>query len=146
MHVPRLLDTNARSKHVRDRKKLLIVGKCIVDEHPEILENFNEYAILAVCPEAEHINMVGFKLLGMIARNRFEEIAVLTTDGSMHCIQLHYLLEEIEKILGERVRRRHFVYENRRVVEIPPEVVKVSRFLTKVLRLARTSLFGTGSA
>ena len=133
--IPRLLDINVRSRIFRDKKKLLIVGKCIVDEHPEAVKDFEDYAIVCSCPEAEHINMVGFKLLGVLARGEFDEVAVLTTDGSMHCIQLHYMLEEIEKIIGRRCRYRYFVYEDRKVVEIPKEVVKTSRYLTKVKKL-----------
>jgi hypothetical protein len=43
--------------------------------------------------------MIGFKLAGIIARCNFEEVAVVTVDGSMHCTQLHWALEEIYKFM-----------------------------------------------
>ncbi len=140
VEYPRLIDVNAKSKLFRDRKKLLIVGRCLTVEHPEVIGSFSEHAILTACPEAEHINMLGFKLFGIAIRSNFDEIAVLTTDGSMHCIQLHYMVEELARHLS--FRRRHLVYENGKVVEIPPEVVKISRYLSKVLRLYRAQQSG----
>ncbi len=115
----------------------MIVSRCLETEHPEILREFiDNYAILTACPEAEHINMIGFKLLSILARSSYEELAVLTVDGSMHCIQLHYLLEELEKILSDKMpKRRHLVFERGKIIEISPDLVKVSRYLTKIFRL-----------
>ena len=136
MEFPRLIDVNASSKLIRTRKRLLIVGRCLITEHPEVIERFKDYAIVTACPEAEHVNMLGFKLFGIVIRNQLDEIAVLTTDGSMHCIQLHYMVEEIARRID--FRRRHFVYENAEVIEIPPEVVKISRYMSKVAKLYST--------
>ncbi len=140
VEYPKLIDVNAKSKLFRDKKKLLIVGRCLAVEHPELFSNFNEYAILTACPEAEHINMLGFKLFGIAIRSNFDEIAVLTTDGSMHCIQLHYMVEELARKLS--FRRRHLVYENSKVIEVPVEIVKISRYLSKVFRLYRAQQSG----
>ena len=135
--IPRLLDTNARSRVFRDKDKLLIIGRCIEIEHPGILENYlEEYGVLSVCPEAEHVNMVGFKLAGILARNRFRELTVLTVDGSLHCTQLHWMVEEVCKITGcEGIKRRHLVIYKGRVYEISLKTVKTSRYLYHVNRL-----------
>lgn len=133
MEYPRLIDVNVSSKLIRTKKRLLIVSKCLAIEHPEVVEKFRDYAVVTACPEAEHINMLGFKLFGIVIRNQLDEIAVLTTDGSMHCIQLHYMVEEIARRI--EFRRRHCVYENAKVIEIPPEVVKISRYMSKVAKL-----------
>ncbi len=139
------METNVASKRIRCSRKLLVVGKCIADDHPHVLEKFKDYTMVTVCPEAIHINMIGLKLASAIARCRFEEVAVLTTDGSMHCIQLHYIVEELEKVMGG-FRRRHFVYENGEVVEIPPRVVKISRYLSRIARLVERLQLNTFSS
>ncbi len=138
--VPDLLEVNAKSRIFRDKSKLLIIGKCIELEHPGILKEFidSNYGVLGLCPEAVHVNMAGFKLIGILARGSFEEVSVLTVDGSMHCIQLHWMLEEVFKAmnLSNRVRRRHFIIYKGELKEVSVRDVKISRFLYKVNSLA----------
>ncbi|MCD6301236.1 MAG: 4Fe-4S ferredoxin [Staphylothermus sp.] len=132
---PRLIDINAKSKIFRNNEKLLIIGRCIEIEHPDILEEFIKqgYSVLSVCLEAEHVNMVGFKLAGVIARGNYKEVSVLTVDGSMHCTQLHWMLEEVFKILGRNnIIRRHFVIYKGKLFEVSTRSVKTSRYLYKV--------------
>ncbi|ADI31732.1 hypothetical protein [Staphylothermus hellenicus] len=135
--IPRLIDVNAKSRIFRDKKKLLIIGRCVELEHPEILEKFkNDYALLSVCLEAEHVNMVGFKLAGILARGKYEEVSVLTVDGSLHCTQLHWMVEEVFKILGgNSIKRRHFVIYHGKLYEVSVKAVKTSRYLYKVHKL-----------
>ena len=133
--IPKLIDINAKSKLIRGKEKLLVIGRCVEVEHPWALRNFeSEYAIVSVCLEDEHVNHIGFKLAGMITRCNFREVAVLTVDGSMHCTQLHYMVEEIDKILGGKFKRKHIVIENGELIEIPPKIVKLSRYLSKLAR------------
>jgi len=135
--APRLLDTNAKSRLFRSKKKLLIVGRCVLVEHPEIIDRFGEeYGVLSVCLEAEHVNMVGFKLAGILARGRYEEIAVLTVDGSMHCTQLHWCVEEVFKIMRlEETSRKHYVIYRGKLYDVSREAVKTSRYLYRVNKL-----------
>ena len=136
-HYPRLMDNNVASRLLRGKRKLLIIGRCLEVEKPWAIEAFSdeEYAKLTVCLEETHVNMAGFKLAGILARVPFEEVAVLTTDGSMHCIQLHFMVEEIFKIMKLGIRRRHFVVVGSEIVEVPAEAVKTARYLSKVAKL-----------
>jgi len=131
------MSTNVCSREIREKRKVLIYGSCVKEEYPEILEKFREeYVLLSVCLEKEHMNMVGFKLLGMMKRCRPEEIIVLTVDGSPHCVQLHFTIEECSKILEEfKERIVHLVIENGKIRKISPETVKACRYLTKVERI-----------
>ena len=131
------MSTNVCSREIREKRKVLIYGSCIKEEYPEILEKFREeYVLLSVCLEKEHMNMVGFKLLGMMKRCQPEEIIVLTVDGSPHCVQLHFTIEECSKILEEfKERIVHLVIENGKIRKISPETVKICRYLTKVERI-----------
>jgi hypothetical protein len=134
---PRLMDNNVASRLLRGKKKLLIIGRCLEVEKPWAIERFSdeEYAKLTVCLEETHVNMAGFKLAGILARVPFEEVAVLTTDGSMHCVQLHFMVEEIFKLMNLPARRRHFVVSGSEVVEVPAEAVRTARYLAKVAKL-----------
>lgn len=135
--IPRLIDINAKSRLLRNKKKLLIIGRCVELEHPEILKEFDEdYCILSVCLEAEHINMVGFKLAGILARGDYEEVSVVAVDGSPHCTQLHWMVEEVFKIVGRNnIKRRHFVIYRGKLYEVSIKAVKISRYLYKVNKL-----------
>ncbi len=127
------MTVNVCSKKIRERKRLLIYGECVRDEYPELFQLYAEGRVpLAVCMEREHINMVGFKLAGLLARVDVEEVVVLTVDGSPHCVQLHFALEEVEKILGREIERKHYVVENGRVIEISKKAVKKARYLSSI--------------
>jgi hypothetical protein len=80
--MPKLMNTNVRSSYLRSFRKILLYGACL-DE--KLLQEFDGYAKLSCCLEEEHANMIGFKLAGILARGDYDEIAVLTVDGSLHC-------------------------------------------------------------
>jgi len=128
-----LMEVNAASREIREKKRLLIVGSCLIDEHPKIVEKYsNGRAKLKVCLEREHFNMVCLKLSSIIARVPLEEIIVLTVDGSPHCIQLHFMMDEIEKITGKKLNVKHILVYKGEDVEVDDETVKNARYLTKV--------------
>jgi len=133
----KLLDVNVASRPFREAKRILVYGTCVRDEHPSV---FEEYAFgrvpLAVCMEEEHFNMVALKLASIAARVKLEELVVLTVDGSPHCLQLHMVAEEVDRVVGG-LPRKHVVVEEGGAIEIEPEIVKVARYLSKVQRLAR---------
>ncbi|WP_448579686.1 4Fe-4S ferredoxin [Thermosphaera sp.] len=137
MVFQRLLDSNAKSRCLREKKKILIFSRCMEQEHPEVINNFtSEYCLLSACPEAEHVNMLGFKLAGILARGSYQEVAVLTVDGSMHCTQLHWMVEEVFKICKPNCQRRHLVLYEGEVKVVSTETVKKSRYLFKVEKLS----------
>ncbi len=132
----KLLDVNAACRALRNIRRLLIYGTCVRDEHPWAYSELSKGRVpLAVCMEEVHFNMVALKLASMLARVDVEEVVVLTVDGSPHCVQLHMVVEEVEKVLGRRVNRRHYVVEGGELIEVPRECVKTARYLSKILRL-----------
>jgi hypothetical protein len=131
--MPRLMNTNVRSSYLRSFRKILLYGACL-DE--KLLQEFDGYAKLSCCLEEEHANMIGFKLAGILARGDYDEIAVLTVDGSLHCVQLHHTVEEVCKIVRNPPMRRYMVVEDGRIREVSEEVVKISRYLSKISKLA----------
>lgn len=126
-----LLSTSVTSRMLRG-VDLLVYGRCIEVEFPEILRNFSRNRFpLSVCMEQVHMDIVGFKLLSIIRLSRIKGLTILTPDGSPHCIQLHYIGEHIRKIIGEKLLIRHFVVEKGKVFEIPVKVVRLSRHLSE---------------
>ncbi|MCD6509546.1 MAG: 4Fe-4S ferredoxin [Thermoprotei archaeon] len=139
----RLIDTNACPRDLRRKRKLLLFGRCLRDEHPEVLEKFaDDYVPLSICLEAEHMNMVGFKLASMLARMPLKEIIVLTVDGSPHCVQLHMMVEEVNRIFNNKLNTRHFVVEGGKLIEVSRDCVKTARYLSKIKRLLEARSHG----
>ncbi len=131
-----LMNTNAKGKFVRD-KKILVYGKCVESEHPEILEKFDDFSRFSFCPEEEHINMAFYKLIAMMSVAK--SLTVITVDGSPHCVQLHYIADEVRRYSKKEFEVKHYIIRDGKIVDIPTEAVKVSRYLYKVKRLISSS-------
>lgn len=131
-----LMDYNAAGRELRRRRRLLVYGTCVRDEHPEVYGEWSRGRVaLAACLEKTHFNMVSLKLASILARVDLEELAVLTVDGSPHCVQLHHAVEEAVRVTGARVPVRHLVVEGGRVVEVSGRAVKTARYLSRVDKL-----------
>ena len=126
-----LMSTNTKGKNIRG-KKLLLYGSCL-DENPKYLEGFENYTKLSFCPEKEHINMAFYKLMAMILVA--EELVVITTDGSPHCVQLHYIADEVLLYSSKKFKVRHYVVNEGKIIEVSADDVKLSRYLSKIKKL-----------
>jgi hypothetical protein len=124
-----LLKTNVKSKKIAE--KILIYGSCIAQEYPEMLRQFRHGTAIHTCLEKEHINKVAWKILNIFRINKPKEVAVLTIDGSPHCVQLHYALEDVKKIFQDLVIK-HYVIEDGKLIEVNAESVRTSRHLSRV--------------
>ncbi len=131
-----LLETNAGSKGILG-KKLLIYGSCIKEEHKDLFKVLSAgKTALGVCLEREHVNMIVYKLATVLKLNKPpKEITVLTVDGSPHCVQLHYAIEETKKLVGSNINVKHVVVSNGKPVEVDRKTVKLSRYLAKIQKL-----------
>ena len=127
-----LMSTNAKGKHIRGQH-LLVYGSCVETEHHDELKNYVGYTKLSFCPEKDHINMSFYKLAAMMSVA--ESLTVITVDGSPHCVQLHYIAEELKRYSKNDFEVRHFVITQGKVEEISSEVVKMSRYLHKISKL-----------
>ena len=130
-----LMSTNAKGKNIRG-KKLLLYGSCL-DENPQYLKGFKDYTKLSFCPEKEHINMAFYKLMAMMSVA--EELVVITTDGSPHCVQLHYIADEVLRYSSKKFPLKHYVVNGGKIVEVSPEDVKISRYLSKIKKLREST-------
>ena len=93
-----LLETN-----IYDVKgKVLVCGTCLAKMEPEaykrIIKNYD--CILALCLEKEHINMAITKICGMLSCNKITELTFASVNKSPHCTQLHYIKNEIKRMMN----------------------------------------------
>ena len=92
--------------------------------------------IYDVCLEDTHLNMVITKLAGMIARKKCKELTFVTVDKSPHCVQLHYVVKELENIMDlKEINIKNYVATNDGLIEIPIEVIGLSKNLAKLKNL-----------
>ncbi len=133
IEVPDLMRSNVgRAKN----KRLVIISSCIVQDFPDIVNNFlkdNDYPV-KTCPEAEHINMIGYKIASFISYSNINEVAVISVEGSFHCIQLHYIVEDIRKHFLD-FEAKHYVLSKGKLVEVRPRTIKISRHLAKLEKI-----------
>ncbi len=134
-NVHELMDFNVgRARN----KKVLLISSCIVDNYPEMVKKFLDegYLLLKACPEKTHINMIGYKLASVISYSQLDEITVLSVDGSFHCVQLQYVVEDIRKHFIN-VRTKHLVLEKGKIFEVSEQAVKISRHIHRVEKLIK---------
>ncbi len=126
-----LLETN-----VFDVEEIMIIaGSCLSNMQPKAYEELEKISnnIYEVCLEKEHMNMVVTKIIGMLARGRVKELIFATVDKSPHCVQLHYVVKELENAMYlENINIKNYFAVDNRLVEIPIEVIGLSKNLAKL--------------
>jgi len=132
-----LLSTSVTSRDVRGRD-VLIYSECLRSEWPNILARETEGRLaLAVCLEREHISHITAKLATMMVMGRPASMTVLTVDGSPHCVQVHFALQQALRITGLNLPVRHLVVEKGVICEVSPEAIRTARHLSEVVSLMR---------
>ncbi|NHI82967.1 MAG: 4Fe-4S ferredoxin [Candidatus Thorarchaeota archaeon] len=134
--LERLMCINVGDSRLRERGELLLIGSCMNSRFPDIANEFkakNEgNAVLHVCLEETHVNQAGFKIASIIRYSKISKVTVLTIDGSPHCVQLHFVVEDIKKHFTSEVEIEHYVVERGEALEVPSAVVKRARHLSKI--------------
>lgn len=117
------------------QETMIIVGSCLLQMAPEAYKELNKISsnIYEVCLEKEHLNMVVTKVIGMLARGKIKNLVFATVDKSPHCIQLHYVVKELENAINlDNIKITNYVAVDNKLVEIPIEVIGISKNLAKL--------------
>ena len=117
-------------------ENLVIIGSCLPKMEPKAFEKLkNEYGeIFEVCLEEIHLNMVITKVIGMLSRVKVKKVIFATVDKSPHCIQMHYIENEIKKAMKlDETEFIHYVAVENRLIEISNEVIKKSKSLAELM-------------
>lgn len=114
---------------------MIIVGSCLESMQPNAYKELEKISnnIYEVCLEKDHLNMVVTKIIGMVAREKIKKIVFATIDKSPHCVQLHYVIKELENALDiSKIQFINYVAINDKLVEIPLDVISLSKNLSKL--------------
>lgn len=117
------------------QETMIIVGSCLKSMQPKAYNELEKISsnIYDVCLEKEHLNMVVTKIIGMVARGNIKKLIFATVDKSPHCVQLHYVVKELENAIDlSNIEILNYVAVDDKLIEIPIEVISLSKNLSKL--------------
>lgn len=116
---------------------IIIVGSCLKYREPEGFEKLREISdnIYELCLEETHINMAITKIGGMLRTDKIHRIIFATVDKSPHCIQMHYIQDELKKMMSiDDIEIKNYVVINNELEEIAPKIISLSKSLFELKR------------
>lgn len=114
---------------------IIVVGSCLKNMQPQGFEKVKELSenIYELCLEETHINMAITKIGGMIRTGKVKRIIFATVDKSPHCVQVHYIRNELEKMMDlKNVTIENYVVVDNELVEIDNDIISMSKALAKI--------------
>ena len=111
---------------------VIIVGSCLKYMQPKGFKKLQKISdnIYELCLEETHINMAVTKIGGMLRTGKIHKIIFTTVDKSPHCIQMHYIQDELKKMMNiDNIDIKNYVIVNNELEEISPEVISLSKNL-----------------
>ncbi len=119
-------------------ESIIVVGSCLKSMQPEafkIIESWN-IQIYDLCLEQTHINMAITKVLGMIRTGKLKKLIFASVDRSPHCIQLHYIQDEIRK-LGFKLEIDNYIASDNELVKIDADTISLSKNLSRLKQIIK---------
>ena len=117
---------------------IIIVGSCLKNMQPEGFKELekNSNNIYELCLEETHMNMAITKIGGMLRTNKIKRIIFATVDRSPHCIQLHYIQDELRKMMElANIEIENYIIVNNELIRITPETISLSKNLKEISEL-----------
>lgn len=114
---------------------IVIVGSCLKNMQPQGYEKVQDLSenIYELCLEETHINMAITKIGGMLRTGKIKNIIFATVDKSPHCIQVHYIRNELEKMMDIKdINITNYVVVDNELVEIDDKIISMSKQLSKL--------------
>lgn len=114
---------------------IIIVGSCLKNMEPKGYEKLLKISenIYDLCLEETHINMAITKIGGMIRTGKIHKIIFATVDKSLHCIQMHYIQDELKKMMKlENISIQNYVVVNNELIEIKDDIISLSKNLSEL--------------
>lgn len=117
---------------------IIVMGSCLpfMDQlaYNKLLKISNN--IYDLCLEQTHINMAITKVGGMLRTGKIKRIIFATLNKSPHCIQVHYIQDELGKMMDlKNIEMINYIADNGELVEIPKETISLSKDLLKLRKL-----------
>lgn len=117
---------------------IIIVGSCLKNMQPEGYEKLKKLSenIYELCLEEVHINMAITKIGGMLRTGKIKNIIFATVDKSPHCVQVHYITNELEKMMDlANINITNYVVIDNELIKIDDEIISLSKSLGKIKKL-----------
>lgn len=114
---------------------IVIVGTCLKNMQPEGFEKIKKISqnIYELCLEETHINMAITKIGGMLRTGKIKNIIFATVDKSPHCVQVHYIRNELEKMMNlDGICITNYVVVDNELVEIDSNLISLSKNLKEL--------------
>ena len=114
---------------------IIIVGSCLKNVQPTGYKKLEEISnnIYDLCLEETHINMAITKIGGMLRTGKINNIIFATVDRSPHCVQMHYIQDELRKMMNiDNIKITNYVVVDNELIEINPEVISLSKNLSEL--------------
>lgn len=115
--------------------EMIIVGSCLSAMQPIAFKELENHSnnIYEVCLEEVHLNMVITKIIGMLSRVKLKKIIFATVDKSPHCVQMHYIENEIRKAMNiDDIEFIHYVAVNNKLIKVSNETIRKSKSLVEI--------------
>lgn len=119
---------------------IIIVGSCLKRMQPEGFKELEKFSnnIYELCLEETHINMAITKIGGILRTKKIKKIIFASVDKSSHCIQLHYIQDELRKMMNlTNIEIENYVVVNNELVKIIPETISLSKNLKELSSLTK---------
>lgn len=119
---------------------IIIVGSCLKNVEPIGYEKLEKISnnIYDLCLEQTHINMAITKIGGMLRTKKVRKIIFASVDKSPHCIGLHYIQDELRKMMKlTDILIENYVVVNGELIKILPEIISLSKSLQELSKLKK---------
>jgi len=116
-------------------KTIIIIGSCLRDREPLVYKQLEVISkdIYHVCLEETHVNMAITKIGGMLRTNIIEKVLFVSVDRSPHCVQLHYIQDELRKMMElKKLVIENYVVDGGKLIKISPDTISLSKSLSKI--------------
>ena len=113
---------------------IIIVGSCLKNMQPQGYEKLEKLSknIYELCLEETHVNMAITKI-GMLRTGKVKNIIFATVDKSPHCVQVHYIRNELEKMMDLKdINIINYVVIENELVEVNNNIISMSKSLGKL--------------
>ncbi len=114
---------------------IIIVGSCLKHMQPKGFDKLKEISnnIYELCLEETHMNMAITKIGGMLRTGKIYKIIFATVDKSPHCTQMHYIQDELKKMMNiDNIDIKNYVVVDNELEEITPEIISLSKNLSEL--------------
>ena len=77
------------------------------------------------------------KIGGMIRTKKVKKIIFASVDKSPHCIQLHYIQDELQKMMDlSNIEIKNYVVVDNELVSISPKIISLSKNLKELANMS----------